>query len=82
MSNLLRMTIAPVREGDFMAEVMLADSTSAASKPFASVDEATAWAIKYADEAGSKAADQDFSPEVKAGIHSIGGVPLEDTVAE
>lgn len=82
MSNLSRMTISPVQDGKFMAEVMLTDNTSAASKPLPSVDDATNWSLKYAEEAGTKTADEDFSPEVKAGLHSIGGVPLEEPAAE
>lgn len=79
-SNLIRMAITPVTEGRYQAEVVLENGITATSKPFPTTDGAAHWASLFSEE-GDKPADQDYSPEVKAGLHSVGKVPTEDTEA-
>lgn len=67
--HLINMEVAPVQDGKFQATVKLDNGQVATSKPFESTDDASSWAAKYAEEAG-KAADEDYSPEVKAMLAS------------
>jgi hypothetical protein len=67
--HLVNMQIAPVQDGKYQATLKLDNDQTATSHPFETTDAASEWAVKYAEEAG-KAADEDHSPEVKAGLAS------------